>query len=415
MSEQEVARKRPASLWRNRDYVLLVSGQGVSDMGTQVSDLAFILLILALTGSPAQVGFVIALRALPSFILSIPAGALVDRWDRRRLMILCDVGRALCMSSIPIAFALGYRTMVQLYLVALIEATFAVFFDFSTRASLPRIVTKEQLPTAVAQSQSITYTSLLLGPPLSGALYSVGRAFPFLADAVSYVVSVISLLFIKTPFQEERSAAPGKLWVEVKEGFVWLWQHPLLRFMTLLVGGLNLTVAGIDLIVVVLAQHLGASSFTIGLVIAAGSIGGLAGAFIAPFIQRRLSYGQAMISVCWATALLWPLFAIARNLAVIGIIFAAYLIWGRIMNVVNFSYRTALTPNRMQGRVIGISGLIVRICPPLGIALTGILIQSAGVVPTILIITGCRVALAIATTLNSHVRNAPPIAEVQAV
>ena len=401
------------SLWRNRDYLFLVSGQAISSMGTEVSDLAYILLVLALTGSPAQVGFVGALEAAPVLILSMPAGALIDRWDRKRVMIFCDMARAIVLASIPGAFAIGHLTLVQIYITALLEPTFGVFFDLAERACLPQMVSREQLPSVSSQNQAIGYTAALLGPTLSGALYSIGRLFPFLVDAISYVASVVSLLFIQTPFQEERRTAPQKLWVEIKEGFLWLWHHPLLRFMTLLIGSLNLTVAGIYLVIVVLAQNLHASSFTIGLIFGIASIGGIAGAFAGPVIQKRLSYGQAIIGICWLTALIWPLLALAPNLVVLTLFFALYLIWGRIMSVVNFSYRMALTPDEMRGRSSGIGNLLVRGSLPIGIALTGILIQNVGVVTTIFIISGCRVLIALAATLNADVRNAPPAVKAQ--
>ncbi len=185
--------------------------------------------VLALTDSPAQVGFVGALEVAPVLILSMPAGALIDRWDRKRVMIVCDVARAIILASIPVAFVLGHLTLVQIYITALLEPTFGVFFDLAERACLPQMVPREQLPPVSSQNQAIGYTAAMLGPTLSGALYSVGRLFPFLVDAISYVASVVSLLFIQTPFQEERRAAPQKLWVEIKEGFWWLWHHPLMR------------------------------------------------------------------------------------------------------------------------------------------------------------------------------------------
>jgi len=112
--EATTTAKRPPSLWRNRDYMLLWSGQMVSSIGTEVSTLAFPLLILALTGSPATAGFAGALRALPYLVFSLPAGALIDRWDRKRVMILCDSGRALSMISIPIALAFGHLSILQI-------------------------------------------------------------------------------------------------------------------------------------------------------------------------------------------------------------------------------------------------------------------------------------------------------------
>lgn len=214
MSTKEVIPRKPKTLWLNRDYMLLWSGQVVSNIGTQVSQLAFPLLILSLTGSAAQAGFAGALRALPYVIFSLPAGALIDRWDRKRTMILCDTGRAISLASIPIAYALGDLTIVQLYLVSAIEGTLFVFFNIAEAACLPRVVPKEQLPAATAQNMATDGITALIGPPLGGALYTAGKFLPFIADAFSYAVSVVSLFFIKVQFQKERVAEPRKLWVE---------------------------------------------------------------------------------------------------------------------------------------------------------------------------------------------------------
>src|SRR6266496_4543766 len=144
-------KQRPTKpLWRNRDFLLLISGQAVSSVGSQVSLVAFPLLILALTNSPAQTGLMTALRGLPFALFCLPAGALIDRWDRKCVMILCDIGRALALGSIPLAFALGHLTLAQLYIVSLIEGTLFVFFSLAEAACLPRVVAKEQIPAATA-------------------------------------------------------------------------------------------------------------------------------------------------------------------------------------------------------------------------------------------------------------------------
>jgi predicted MFS family arabinose efflux permease len=403
----------PVPLWRNRSYLLLVGGQAISEVGTQVSDLAYILLILALTHSPAQVGLVGALELLPVLLLSLHAGALIDRWDRKRVMIFCDTGRALCLASMVVALALGRLTLLQIYLVALSESTLSVFFDLAERACLRNVVPREQLPAASAQNQTITYTSALVGPTLSGVLYSVGQAFPFLTDALSYLASVLSLLWIKTPFQQQRQPASHALWGDIKEGFLWLKSQPLLRFMTLMIGGLNLTAVGMSLIVVILAQQLHASAFALGLILAIGSVGGIVGGMVGPFFVKRFRYGQVISLVCWCTALILPLFALASNLVVLTIVLTLYLIWGRIMSVMNFNYRTALTPDAMQGRVLGISSLIVRGSLPIGIALTGLLLQRFGGVLTVLIFAVYRLLVALSVTLNPHVRHAPLLSELQ--
>src|SRR5260370_28066593 len=197
---EEVKPKQPKSLWLNLDYMLLWSGQMVSNVGTQVSTLAFPLLILALTNSPAQAGFAGALRALPYVIFSLPAGALIDRWDRKRVMILCDTGRALSLASIPVALATGHLTIIQLYLVSLIEGTLFVFFNIAEAACLPRVVPKEQLPAATAQNMATDGVTTLIGPSLGGALYTAWSVAAFLADAISDGGLVRLLFFFKIKF-----------------------------------------------------------------------------------------------------------------------------------------------------------------------------------------------------------------------
>jgi len=194
--------RRARSLWRNRDFMLLWAGQTVSILGGNVSGFALTLLILELTGSPARAGFITTLGAVPYLLFSLPAGALVDRWDRKRLMILCDAGRALALGSIPLALWAGRLSPLQLYGVVVVERTLFVFFNAAQASALTRVVTPAQLPAARARNEATHYgVGSLLGPALGGVLYQgLGRAVPFLADALSYGVSVVSLLFIRTAF-----------------------------------------------------------------------------------------------------------------------------------------------------------------------------------------------------------------------
>ncbi|MGZ3674978.1 MAG: MFS transporter [Ktedonobacterales bacterium] len=208
--------KTGAPLWRNRDYLLLWSGQAVSLIGTQVSQLAFPLLILALTHAPVQAGIAGALRALPYLFLRLPVGALVDRWNRKRVMLLCDSGRALALGSIPLAMALGQLTILHVYLVALIEGTLFVFFNLAEMSCLPCVVSPAQLPTDVARNETTTNIGYLLGPSLGGLLFGLGRMVPFLVDALSYLASVVSLRFIRTEFQGAHSPSSSSLWEDIR-------------------------------------------------------------------------------------------------------------------------------------------------------------------------------------------------------
>ena len=406
-------RPQRVSLWRNRDYMLLWSGQAVSLTGTVISQTAFPLLVWDLTHSAAQVGLVGGLGTIPYVFLSLLAGALVDRWDRKRVMILCDMGRTLNLVSVLAALMLGHLTVIQLCINALVEGTFFVFFNLSEVACLPRVVAKEQLPAATAQNESTMGMTTLLGPLLGGALYGVQQALPFVADAVSYAVSVCSLLFIRTKFQQERTQERRKLYIEIKEGLVWLWRQPLIRYMAFLTGGLNLVNAGFIPILVVLVKQQHGSSLIYGVILTIGGVGGIAGALLGTPIQKRFRFGTVISSTVWVGALLWPLYAIAPNPIILGVITALSFINGPVYNVVQFSYRLALIPDELQGRVNSVFRLLAFGFQPLGWVVTGVLIQLISVIPTILVLFVVYLVLAVLTTLNTHVRHARPLSEVQ--
>src|SRR5579859_133851 len=291
--------QRLPPLWLNRDYMLLWSGQLISSIGTQVSQLAFPLLVLAITFSPAQAGIVGALRGLPFAVLCLPAGALVDRWDRKKVMLFCDTGRALALGSIPVALWSGHLSFIQLCLVALIEGVLFTFFSIAEAACLPRVVSPEQLPAATAQNQAIDSVAWLFGPLLGGMLYGLGRAVPFLLDALSYVCSVLGLLFMRTKFQEERVQAPTRIWQEIREGMLWLWRKPVLRFLAILYWGLATPVYGYALILITLAQGLHASPFVIGAIFASSGVGSIVGSVLADPLQRRITFGWLIIWSAW--------------------------------------------------------------------------------------------------------------------
>jgi predicted MFS family arabinose efflux permease len=196
--------------------------------------------------------------------------------------------------------------------------------------------------------------------------------------------------------------------MDIKEGLVWLWHHPLIRFIAFLTGCVNLLItSSVVLIVIVVAQHLHASSFTIGMLLSIGGAGGIIGALIGPVIQKRWRFGQVMIAIACLRAILWPLIAVVPNLAVLALVIAIFSPLGPIYDVVQFSYRMALIPDVLQGRVNSVFRLIAFGGQPLGLALAGLLLQTIQAVPTILIIGGCLVLLAVSTISNPHVRSAP--------
>lgn len=411
MDEDKAGIRSPQSLWRNHDFLLLWAGQAMSIMGSNASGFALTLLILDITHSPAHAGFVGTLAALPYLLFSLPAGALVDRWDRKRLMILCDAGRAVALGSIPAALWLGRLSVAQIYSVVVIERVLFVFFNAAQAAALPRVVVAEQLPAARAQNEATAYgIGSLLGPALGGFLFqSIGKAIPFLTDAVSYGVSVISLTLIRAEFQEDRADEPRALRVEIREGLVWLWTQPLVRAMAFLAGSYVFAGAATSLIVIVLARQMHAPPTFIGIVFSVGALGGIVGALLGGRIQRRFSFGQVIIGVTWIATLLWPLYVFAPNPVILGAITAGLYAVEPIYNVVQFGYILPLIPDEIQGRVNSVFYLIIFAGAPIGVALAGVLLQAIGAIPTVLVFLGCRLLMAVSVTLNAHIRTAPSV------
>lgn len=405
--------KQPASLWHNRDYVLLVSGQVVSLLGSQFSLIAFPLLALFLTGSPAQAGLIGSMRLIPYFLLSLPAGALIDRWDRKRVMMLCDIVRGISLGSIPVAFALGHLTILQLYLVSLIEGTFFVFFDLAEVACMPRIVGREQIVAATNQNEMARNVGFLLGPALGGAIYGLGKFVPFLLDAVSYLASVFSLSRIRTQFQGERTGKPEKLWLEIRVGLLWIWHQPLIFFIACTGALMHLFLDGFVLLIIVIGQHiLHATPFMIGLVLAMDGAGSMVGSVLSARFSKQLSFRVAFMGGYWLLAIFWFLLPLARNMIELGIIVAVLYMVGLIADLAQFGYRRTLIPDELQGRVNGVFRLISYSGAPLGLALSGLLLQNFGPYPTVVILGAGLVGLALLITLNPHVRHARPLSEI---
>ncbi len=191
-------------LRRNRDFVLLQIGQFLSTTGTQATAIAYPLLVLATTHSPAQAGVVGFANIVPYALFGLFAGVAADRWNRKWVMLVSDAIRIVAIGSLVVSLAFHHLTFAQIAIVAFVEGSAFVFFNIAEVGALRSVVPSVQLPDAAAAEQARFATVTLVGPSLGGALFGLGRAVPFLVDAVSYVFSLASLLAIRTPFQEQR-------------------------------------------------------------------------------------------------------------------------------------------------------------------------------------------------------------------
>ena len=367
--------------------------------------------MLSLTGSPAQAGALGAVRALPYLMFGLIAGALADRWDRKRLMIWCEATRGLLMLSIPVAISLHRLTPTQLYVTGFLAGVGYVLFSAAEGGALPNVVSKDDLPAAVSAQQATSSASSVIGPALGGILYGGARGLPFLIDAVSYLISVSTLRSIRSRLQvADDRMRTTVIWQDVLEGLRWLLRHPVLRPIALTAGGLQLAISGVGLVVIVSARDHHATAGITGLLLAGAGVGGIAGAAVATRIKHRLGFGGTLLAVIWAQAGLWGLLAASPNLAVTGVVLIVFAATMTVFGVTVLSYQLAATPDHLRGRVGTAFGLTLWAAAPLGAAAAGVLLASFEPAVVSLCFAGWVVVLAAACTATPAIRHLQPAA-----
>lgn len=395
------------SLWRNRDFLALWGGQIVSTLGTAGSSTALPLLVLATTGSATDAGLIGAVTALPALLIQLPAGALVDRWNRLRVLTVCETVTGLALLAVPVALMLRHLTLLIVSAAVIVQRCCAVFFGSAEHAALPAIVPTAQLGDAIAQNEAKSRAAGLLGPPLGGALFGFGRALPFVADALSSFAAAAALLFVRADLRPVRSAAPQSLWRETVQGLGWIWRHTLMRTALLLIAVSNMVFQALSLILVVLARNHGATSAQIGLMFGVYGAGGMLGALTAPRMHRHLTPKTVIVTANWIWAGLLPLFLLTTNPLLLGTIGAASAFLGPIWNVVIVSYLIALVPDELRGRVASAAMTVTAGTIPLASAAAGYLLTATGPTGSTISITILMLATAIIGTLSPAIRHAP--------
>jgi MFS family permease len=398
-------------LRHNRDFVLLQLGQGLSTLGSTSTYVAYPLLVLALTHSPARAGVVGFANVLPYALFALLAGVVADRVDRKRLMIAMDLVRAGAMASIVAALAAGALTFWQVAAVAFVEGSAFVFFNIAEVGALRSVVPARQLPEAAAAEQSRYAAVTLAGPSLGGALFGLGRSLPFLADAISYAASILTLTWMRAPFQETRQSDPAPLRTQIREGISWLWANAYLRTSALIFAGQNFAFSGIYLVFVVIAKRHGLSSAAIGALIAVFGVASLAGALAAPRISKLLSMRAIMLGNQWLSAAI-ILCAVAPGPYVLLACVLPIAFVSRSLNSVVVGYRTAITPDHLVGRVSSVARNLAQLAAPLGPLAAGVLLGAYSARVTLLVLGVISLALAVWATVSPSIRNAPSLSEL---
>jgi MFS family permease len=400
-------------IWRNRDFLLLISGQIVSFVGDQVQNLALPLIVLAITGSATQAGLVLGLHAFSYLLFGIVAGTLVDLWDRKRTMIWCEVGRAALTGSVALALWAHRIGMPQLYVVSVITGMLTTLFQTANTAALPNVVPPAQLPTALGATQSAVNSIRVFGAPLAGFVYAVGRAVPFLMNAVSFLVSGLTLRFIRARFQEEKREEERTSFAgEIRDGLVWVWKQPIIRFLAFIQAADNLRYGAGYLLIILLARRVGAGPVEIGLVFSGAAVGELIGALASSQATRRFPLGKVAVVMLWVEALAFPLYAVAPNVWLLAGVALLESLIAPVYMVAISTYRLSVTPDRLRGRVTSAVGTVVTGAGSIGTMLGGALLAALEPQPMVLLSSAWLLVLALVTTAHRAVRQAPVATEV---
>ncbi len=380
---------RRKSLWHHRDFRLIWAGDTVSVFGMQVVGLAIpIMAVQLLSASPFQMGLLNALEMLAFLLISLPAGAWVDRWRKKRVIVFGDLGRAAVLLLLPLAWALGVLAMWQLYVVALASGAITVFFDVANQSYLPEIVDGDQIAEGNGKLSASQQTAGVLGPAAGAAVIRVIGS-PLAIAVTSACMAASSLLVsrvkhVETPTPRE---ARRPMRAEVAEGMRFVVSHPLLVRITACTGISNFASNIVfALFVLYVLRTLDLSETTLGLVFSVSAIGGLLGAVSASRVARWVGEGRSIP----LTAVLIPAAAISTPLASVlppvPTLLAGGFVgsWAVVVyNIVQVSFRQRLCPKELLGRMNASIRFLVWGPIPLGALAGGALGSTWGVVPAL--------------------------------
>lgn len=416
MPEQPDARPQPTHpserpsgeahpLRRNRDFMLLWTGQVVSATGTSMGTVVYPLLALALTHSATMAGIVSFAGMLAAALMRLPAGVLADRYPLKPLMIVSDLLRAAAMLGSGIVIITGRLTLAQLLIATVIASICGAIFDSAQTVAIRHVVWPTQLPQALAVDQARGHVASLAGQPLGGYLYGIGAAVPVLANTISYFTSTGLIALVRSPMRTSR--APGRvrtLWRDIPIGLRYVASSPFLRVTLACAVGFNFVFASLTIAIIASQAARSGAVFHIGMALGMGAVGGVLGVLAAPFLNKRLSPAALVYSFGWTCCFVLALLGQAHNTYVVGALLAVMFFVATPANATLFAAQIDITPPELQGRVVSAAMLAASIAGPAGPPLAGLLLDNAGQTPTFLLYAALTAALTIVMHLSSPVR-----------
>ncbi|HEU5349912.1 MAG TPA: MFS transporter [Ktedonobacterales bacterium] len=383
---QQSERSPGARLWHNRGFNIFWAGQLLSAMGDSFVLLAMPLLVFDATGSVAQMGLVTGTFGVGQIVSGLVSGVIVDRVDRRRLMILCDLLRLALYGSIPLVWLLMGPQLWLIYVVVALGAMLGMTFQVAMITALTNLVDRDQLTDANARASASFSLALVIGPLLAGVLSArVGPVASVAVDALSFAISALTLTWIRLRRAsaerptESSGASLRRTAADFIEGIHFLLDQPVIRVVTLLLAGLSFVMAGMmDLFIFHLKNDLHQSDNAIGLLVGLAGIGGVGGGLAAPWLRRRVGFGASWLGGWALTGISCVLIGLAPSLWPILICAVGYTFGDVLSGTNSYTLRQELTPDHLLGRVTATFWTITGIASPVGAASLTLLASRVG-------------------------------------
>jgi MFS family permease len=396
----------------------LWSAQTVSQVGSQVTLLALPLTaILVLRATAFQVGLLGTMEFAPFILVGLPAGVWVDRLPRRPILIAGDLGRAVALASIPIAYEFDLLRIGQLYAVAFITGVLTVFFDVAYQSYLPSLVGREHLSEGNGKLEISRSAAQICGPGLAGGLIDVVKApLAIVVDALSFVGSAVLVLAIggeEPPPVRHAAGTRPRMRADIAEGLRYVLGHPLLRWIALCTATSNLFGTIVQTVVILFAvRQLGMSAGLIGVVYSVASVGALVGALVSIRVPRWIGLGPTIVGTAALGSAAVLLIPLATRSTAVPILITAMLVvsFGSVTyNVNQVSLRQAIAPERIQGRMNATMRFMVWGTIPIGSFVGGVLGSTIGLRPTLWVgaIGGLAAALPVLLSGVRRLRSIP--------
>lgn len=391
------------------NYYRLISAAGISNLGDGIGTIAYPWLASAVTRNPLLISIVVVVQRLPWLVFSLPAGVITDRYNRAKIMVLSNIARATLtlvvafavlgrQGSLPgpdeleaLAATTGGGTDVALYLMVLLATTLLgigeVLYDNANQSFLPHIVDKPQLEKANGRLWSVELiANSFVGPPLGAWLLIGVFALPFFVDAATFAVSAALIALISLPVAASEPAASRQdspavqrpSWTaDIKEGFLWLWNHEFLRSLAIILGLLNMlgTLGGASLVLFA-QEELSTSPTEFALMTIGPAIGGVVGGWTASAISTRIGSGPSLWLALAGGGATSIVIGLTSSWIVVAVMFGLFMLLAVLWNVITVSLRQSIIPDELLGRVNSVYRFFAWGMMPVGALLGGLLVAA---------------------------------------